>query len=130
MSVWPGQRIVQVRRRPPTSSRICFPGYTIGYIASEAEFLALFKSLAPMDSKSSFVSRDHLVDAEVKNSSVGIVVRAHSGVLATLTARGARAGGTGTARGLGATVRCVDTCDRRVETLGVRAHVGGPTERR
>ena len=99
----------------------------IGYIVSEAEFPALFKSLAPMDSKSRSVSRDHLVDAEVKDSSAGIVVRAHSGFLGTPPARGARAGGTGTARGLGAIIRCDGICDRRFEALGVRAHVEGPT---
>jgi hypothetical protein len=110
-----------VRRRPPISSRICFLGYTIGYIVLEAEFPALFKSLAPMDSKSRFVTRDHLVDAELKNSSAGIVLRAHSGVLGTPPARGARAGGTGTARGLGTIVRCDGICDRRVEATWARS---------
>jgi len=36
---------------PPTSSRICFPGYMIGYIASGVESPALSRSLVPMDSK-------------------------------------------------------------------------------
>ena len=62
MSVWPGQRIMHVRRRPPISSRVCFPGYTIGYIASGVGFQALFKFLVLMDSESRSVSRGELAE--------------------------------------------------------------------
>jgi len=44
--------------------------------------------------------------------SVRLAFRAHSGVPGgTPPARGARAGGTGTARGLGEIVRCDGICD-------------------
>jgi hypothetical protein len=41
---------------------MCFPGYMIGYIASEVGFPALFKSLVPMDSKLRSVSKGQLVE--------------------------------------------------------------------
>jgi hypothetical protein len=49
--VWPGQKIMQVRRRLRMFSRMCFPGCVIGYTAPEVGFPALFKSRVPMDSK-------------------------------------------------------------------------------
>src|ERR1019366_4794476 len=50
------------RRRPPIFSRICLPGYTIGYIASEEECPALFRFLGLMESKLKSMLRGQLVE--------------------------------------------------------------------
>jgi hypothetical protein len=42
------------------SSRICFPGYMIGYTASEVGCQALFEFVVQMTSKLKSVSRNHL----------------------------------------------------------------------
>ena len=68
LSVWPGQRNTHVRRRPPISSRICFLGYTIGYIASRVGFQPSFKSLVPMDSKWGSLSKGQLIEMATNNA--------------------------------------------------------------
>jgi len=60
LSACPGQRLPWIRQRPPMSSRISFPGYMIGYTASEVGCQAFFKFVALMTSNLRSVSRSHL----------------------------------------------------------------------
>ena len=80
LSVCPGQWIMNVRRRPSISSRICCLGYTIGYITSGVGSPALSKFLTLMESKSRFVSKGQITEMVIADSDPGLASRARSGV--------------------------------------------------
>src|SRR5664280_2869044 len=103
------------------SSRICFPGYMIGYIASGVESPALFKSLVPMDSKLRSVSRGQLAEMATTKAARRTRLKNSLGAPGTPHARGARAGGTGTAMGLGAIVGATASAIVELRLRRVRA---------
>jgi hypothetical protein len=82
-----------------------------GYMASEVSCRALFKFVVLMNSKSRSVSRGEFVETATTKAARWARIKNSLGVSGTPPARGARAGGTGSARGLGAVVRRVGIRD-------------------